>query len=217
LLLDFFEHAQEDGGVGIVKGKATKHAAQLFFGDFFAVFRDIAALQKALQQGFGYAFDGSHRSGGVFDTFGNAAGAASQFVEANGGGLTEIHGLMLDAGGNVQKPMTMTEVVVGQTFFFGAEKDGDAILAEALANQWTGEVESTQGMLDVAIADGGRADNQAAIGDGFLNGGAFLGLTQERRSTYGGAGFAKGFFVGVDDAKMRGTEVAHGASHGTDV
>ena len=42
-------------------------------------------------------------------------GIARELVEANSYGLTEIHGAMLFAGGNAQKPMAVAEVFIRKT------------------------------------------------------------------------------------------------------
>ena len=48
-------------------------------------------------------------------------GIASEFVEADGHGLAEVHGAMVFAGGDAQEPVTMAEVFVGEAAFLGAE------------------------------------------------------------------------------------------------
>jgi len=80
-----------------------------------------------------------------------------------------------------------------------------------------GLLEAANGMLRLAAANSGRADNKSAICDGFGNGFEFRGLCKQRFSTNGGTRFAEGQFVGIHDAKMEETEVTHGARSGANV
>ncbi len=123
---DFAEHAEEDGGVGLIQVEAAEHAAELFFGGGGAARGDVAAGAKIFEKDFGDAVDVGHGGGGfgvVALRFGDARGGtfSGEFVEADGYGLTEIHGAMLFSGGNAQEPVAVAEILVGEAPFFGAE------------------------------------------------------------------------------------------------
>jgi hypothetical protein len=72
-------------------------------------------------------------------------------------------------------------------------------------------------VLRLAAADGGGADNESAIRDGFGDGFELRGLCKQRLSADGGTRFAEGQFVGIHDAQMEEAEVAHRASGGANV
>jgi hypothetical protein len=48
-------------------------------------------------------------------------GIASEFVEAHGHGLAEVHGTMLFARGDAKQPVAVAEVFVGEAALFGAD------------------------------------------------------------------------------------------------
>lgn len=85
-------------------------------------------------------------------------------------------------------------------------------------NQRGAGFKALNGVLKVAVSDGGGADNKRAIGDGLGNGGEFLrgGKNIGRRSDSGASAF-KGYVVGVNDAKLKEAKVAHGAGGRADV
>ena len=68
-----------------------------------------------------------------------------------------------------------------------------------------------------AVADGGGADDERAVGDGFGDGGEFFGGDEDRSASDGGASLTEGGFVRLDDAHAEEAEVAHGASGRADV
>ncbi len=78
-------------------------------------------------------------------------------------------------------------------------------------------LEAANGMLRLAAANSGRADNKSAICNGFGDGPEFLSAGEQRLSADGGTRFAEGKFVGVHDAKMEQAKVTHGASGGANV
>ncbi len=86
-----------------------------------------------------------------------------------------------------------------------------------LTKEASGWFEAANGMLRLAAADGGGADNESAIRYGFGDGFELRGLRKHRRGANGGTRFAEGQFVGIHDAKMEEAKVAHGASGGADV
>src|SRR5712692_6530152 len=80
-----------------------------------------------------------------------------------------------------------------------------------------GLIQQMDPVLRLAAANGGGSDHKRAIFYGFGEGFELLGAGQQRRGTDGGTRLAKSQFVGIHDAKMEETEVAHGASGGTDI
>ena len=147
----------------------------------------------------------------------NSLGIAREFVEADGYGLAKVHRTMLFARGDAQEPMAMAEVFVRKTTLLGTEKKGDAASSEMLA-EWTGGLtEPTDRVLRLAAADGGGTDNEGAIRNGFGNGFELFSAVKQWRGANGGTRFAEGQVVGIHDAKMKETEVAHGASGGANV
>ena len=77
--------------------------------------------------------------------------------------------------------------------------------------------EAFDGVLRVAAAHGGGADDESAVRHGFGNSLELFGASEKRRGAHSGACFTKSQFVGVDDAKMEETEVAHGAGGSANV
>ncbi len=88
---------------------------------------------------------------------------------------------------------------------------------EVLSKESPGLLEAAYRVLRLAAADGGSANNEGAIRDGFGDRFEFFGAGEQWLSTNGGTRFAKGRFVGIHDAQMEEAEVTHGASGSTDV
>ncbi len=88
---------------------------------------------------------------------------------------------------------------------------------EVLSKESPGLLEAAYRVLRLAAADGGSANNEGAIRDGFGDRFEFFGAGEQWLSTNGGTRFAKGRFVGIHDAQMEEAEVAHGASGGANV
>ena len=72
-------------------------------------------------------------------------------------------------------------------------------------------------MLQLAVADGSRANDQAAIANGFFDGIVFFGFRQKRRGTNRGNRLAKGLFVRRDHTQMKRAEIAHRACGRADI
>ena len=77
--------------------------------------------------------------------------------------------------------------------------------------------EAFDGVLRVAAANGGGADDERAVRDGFGKTVERFGAGEKRRGAYGGACFAKSQLVRIHDRKMEEAKVAHGAGGGADV
>jgi hypothetical protein len=113
--------------------------------------------------------------------------------------------------------MAVAEVFVRKTALLRTEKKGDTAPGEMFADESRCLFEAANRMLRLATADGGGSDNERAIRDGFGDCFEFFGAGEQRLRPYGGTCFAERQFVGIHDAKMGKTEVAHGAGSSADV
>ena len=95
---------------------------------------------------------------------------------------------------------------------FRTEQERDIARSEALANRSRAILQATDGVTQCAASHGSGSDNQRAISDGLRNVLEFLRVRKQRRGTDRGTCLTKGRIVGVHDAQMQETEVAHGAS-----
>ena len=77
--------------------------------------------------------------------------------------------------------------------------------------------EAFDGMQRVAAANGGGANDEGAIRDSFSGRLEFFSARQKRQGAHSGSCFTKSQFVGIHNAKMEETEVAHGPGGGADV
>lgn len=142
---------------------------------------------------------------------------ARELVEADGYGLAEIHGAMLFVSGNAQEPMAMAEVFVGKAALLRSEKEGHTAADEMLANEPSGLIWAADGVVQLALADGGGSDNQCAVLNSFGHGPEFFGASEQRIGANGRTCLAKSQLVRVYDPKMEETKVAHSAGGGADV
>jgi len=78
-------------------------------------------------------------------------------------------------------------------------------------------LEAFDGVLRIAAAHGGGADDERAVRDSFGNRLELFGAGEKRRGAHSGACFTKGQFVWIHDAKMEEAEVAHGAGGGANI
>lgn len=72
-------------------------------------------------------------------------------------------------------------------------------------------------MQRVATANGSGTDDEGAVLDGLCESLEFFSASEKRRGAHSGACFPKSQFVGIHDAKMEETEVAHGAGGGANI
>ena len=78
-------------------------------------------------------------------------------------------------------------------------------------------LEALNEVLRFAAANGGGADDESAVRNGFGKTLELFGAGEKRRGAHSRACFAKSQFVWIHDAKMEEAEVAHGAGGGADV
>jgi hypothetical protein len=124
---------------------------------------------------------------------------------------------MLFAGGDAQEPMTVAEVFIRKAALFGAKQKSDWTAGQMLMDEARSLLKAANRMLRLAATDRGSSDDEVAVRDGFDNSLEFFGAGEQRLRADGGTCFAESQFVWVHHAKMRETEVAQGASSGTDV
>jgi hypothetical protein len=177
----------------------------------------VATGAESVEQECGEALEIGRRGGNVFLRLRNGLGIASEFVEADGHGLTEVHGAVLFESGDAQEPMAVAEVFIRKTALLRSEKEGNAAAGKTLAEETRRLIEAANGVLQLSEAHGSGSDDQRAIRYGVRNSLELLGIGEQRRSANGGTRLAKSQFVGIDNAQVKKTEVAHGAGCGADV
>ncbi len=72
-------------------------------------------------------------------------------------------------------------------------------------------------MLRLSMADGGGADDERAVRDGFGDGSENLGLCQDRGCSNGRTSLVKCRIVWMHQPQLTESEVAHGTRGGPDV
>ena len=123
------EDAKEEIRVGGGEVETANEAANLFVGGGGAAafpgagrkLFEITAGEEGVEES---CCDALEFGGGGSDAFRRwrlVVGIASEFVEAHGDGLAEVHGAMVFAGGDAQEPVAIAEIFVGEAAFFGAE------------------------------------------------------------------------------------------------
>ena len=177
----------------------------------------VTAGTKGVQQERGEALKAGGGGSGMFLRACGSIRIASEFVEADGNSLAEVHGAVLFTRGNTHKPMAVAEVFVREAAFLRAEEQSDSASSRTLAEVPGSLVEATHRVLQLTKAYGGGSHNKSAIPDGFGNGLVLFGVGEQRRGTDGGTRLTKGEFVGVHYPKMEKAEVAHGAGSCSDV
>ena len=74
------------------------------------------------------------------------------------------------------------------------------------------------GVLKIAVSDGGGTDDERAIGDGLGDRSEFLCVGEDIGCcAHGRASAFKGDVIGIDDTQVKESEIAHGASGRADV
>ena len=106
----------------------------------------------------------------------------------------------------------MAERLIRKADSFGAEQERDGARSEPLADDSRSFLQSPDRVMQIAVADGCGPHNERAIGDRIGHGFEFFRLRKDRRSSHGGACLAKRHLVEIHDAKVKESEVAHGAS-----
>lgn len=78
-------------------------------------------------------------------------------------------------------------------------------------------IQAADWMVQLALADGRRSDDQCAVLKGFGDGLELFGASEQWFGADGGTGLAKSQLIRVYDPKMEETKVTHGASGGADI
>jgi len=135
-----------------------------------------------------------------------------ELVEADGGGLTEIHGWLERVSGDLDEDVTKREIVAGEAVFFGTEHEGDAaVAAEMLFNDGRKSGKRKDGLLRLAIGQSAGANNESAIAHGFGKRLRLFGILEQFRGADGGACFTPVGLIRGDDGHAGEGEVGHGA------
>ncbi len=125
-------------------------------------------------------------------------GIADQLVETHRDGLPKVHRDMLLARGNIHQPVTVGEVVVGQTRLLGSEEQRNLADREFFANQLGPLLQPTKRVVQFAMTHSGCADNQCAIGYRVRDGFVLFSVREHRRTANRGSCLSKSNFVRVD-------------------
>ena len=109
---------------------------------------------------------------GHMGVFGGETGANGDLVEADSGGLAEVHGGLAGIGGDFDEVMAEGELFAGEAVFFGAEDEG--YLARRViefAGEERGElIELRDGLLRFAVGESAGAEDEGGVADGFGEG-----------------------------------------------
>jgi len=211
------DHAEQNFGVHFAETQPAHETAEFFLCKGFGARMDVAALVQGLEERLGEPLDRDRSCGRRLHLWRARRPRAGELVEAHGHGLAKIHRAMLWPRGNMQQPMAVAKGIVREAPFFAAKEQRNRLRSKTLANERRSRGKHIDGMLRLAIADSGRADNKRAIGDSPGDIREFLGLTQEVGSADGGLRFAKSDFVGIYHAETRKAKVAHGPRRRADV
>src|ERR1700756_3038336 len=112
----------------------------------------------------------------------------------------------------------MTEVVVCEPDFFGAEQESDPLRLQFGADGCPRMlIQSPYWLLQNALTHCRRSYNQCAIGDGFGKRLIFLGLMQQVRRPDRRAGLAKPSPEGIPQPQPVSAKIAHGTSRSPNV
>jgi len=120
--------------------------------------------------------------------------------------------------GNAEEDLAVAQVVIGQADLFRAKEErhfGTGL--QMLADDGSRGFEAMELLLWGAARTGGGADDEGTVGNGVGDVGEFSRCLEDRFGVDGGAGFAKGDIVGMDDAEVVESEVGHGSGGCTDV
>jgi hypothetical protein len=86
-----------------------------------------------------------------------------------------------------------------------------------LLDDWGRVFEAMELLLWGSAGTGSSADDEGTVGDGVGHLIEFFSRLEDRFGVDGGAGFAKGDIVGMDDAEVVESEIGHGSSGRSDV
>lgn len=164
---DLAKHTHPDFGIIIRQVHAAQHAAKLYFCDCIRSGFDIAAGSQNFKpensktvKPFGRGRNGllTGRCFCLFD-----GGVSCEFIKADRDSLTEIHRQMLLLGGNVQQPVAMAEIVIGEAGFLRAEEQRNAAFVQMIANNWCSEGKVVDLMLYFPVMERGGSYNERAV------------------------------------------------------
>ena len=197
---DLAKDAHPDGGGRGVERHAADEAAEVGGCGVSGVAAGVLGGFEDFGEEGGEAFEfcGGRRGGGG-DCRGRGRCGADEFVEADGDGLAQVHGRVADVGvgvhGDGQERVAEAELVVREAGFFRAEQQGDAGFRRAgefRVDDGNGFRKGKQRVAEFALPDGGGAEHERAVGDGFGEVSVRGGGGEYARGVNGGAGAFKG-------------------------
>lgn len=223
---DAAEEAECAALIGWREVKSAEHEAEVVLVGGLHVFGRVVRREHDLLDEVGEDIEIAGGGAGIRNCGGSRIGASfmlaradSELVEADGGGLTEVHGRLAGVGGDFNEVMAVGEVFAGEAVFLGAEDEGNLAggMVEFGGDDGRELIEGDDGLLGFAVGECAGAKDEGAVADCFSEGGGFAGVGEEFGGADGGTGFAPVRLVGCDDGQMREAEVGHGAGDGADV
>jgi hypothetical protein len=94
--------------------------------------------------------------------FGWIAAAGREFVEADGGGLAEIHGGLAGVSGDLDEVVAEGEIFAGKAVFFWAEDERDfaPMLIKFASDDGSELVEADDGLFGFAVGECAGAEDE---------------------------------------------------------
>ena len=210
---------------GVAVGGVAAHVARLFEG-----LGEQGGQAFEIGGGCGFCGDRMSFGGGVrFTGRDRTCRPTHQLIETDGDRLAEVQGEMARAcvllHGDGEEKVAVAQLFVAEAGLLGAEEQGDAAwvaigacaAAKFGADAGCGFGQREQGVLQVALADGGGPDDQGAVGDGLGEAGAGDRIGEDLGGVDSGARALEGDGEIVDHAQMAEAEVVHGAGGCADV
>src|SRR4029077_7013404 len=112
---------------------------------------------------------------------------------------------------HTHQPVAMTEIVVREADLLRAEQKRDAVRSKTFADQTRAVFQAAERMVQGPMADGCSAYDQRAIGHGFGDALELFGALEHIGCADSRARLSKRRLIGIHDAQMAESEIAHGA------
>jgi hypothetical protein len=99
--------------------------------------------------------------------FGRRAGAGGELIEADGGGLAEVHGWLAEISGDFNEDVAEGEVFAREAVLFRAEDEGDfGFVLEFSGDEGSELIEADDGLFGLSVSEGAGTENESAVADG---------------------------------------------------
>ena len=177
---DLTEHAEAEFGVSGGEVEAPDEATNFFLRGGGGARLQVAAGTESVEQERSEALEVAGSSGDGLFRMRGGFGIAREFVEADGYRLAEVHGAVLFARGDAQKPVAVAEVFVREPPLLRTEEQGDAGRGKAFADEGPTLFEAPDRVLQFAAASGRGSDDEGAVRDRFRHGFELLGADEHR-------------------------------------